>query len=90
VQAHLLSTTFFPGLIAAPFMKGLGDAFLISAVMAAIAALASVMRGQRYIHDLHAAAPQAAVAVAGIRSGYGDGGILAAPSAKGADSAQSD
>ncbi len=68
VQHHLLSTTFFPALIAPPFMKGLGAAFLISAVMAAVAAVASVLRGARYVHDLHAGTPPAAQAGAGIQA----------------------
>ncbi|HVB09248.1 MAG TPA: MFS transporter [Bacillota bacterium] len=49
-RAALLGTTFFPGLISPPFMAGLRDAFLISAAMAVIAGLASVMRGGAYIH----------------------------------------
>ncbi len=64
VQGRLLSTTFFPGLISPPFMKGLRTAFLISAVMALIAAAASVMRGARYVHDLDARSPAAQDTVA--------------------------
>jgi sugar phosphate permease len=54
VQAHLLGHSFFPGLIAPSFMDGLRDAFYVSAAMALIAAVASLLRGKQYIHDLHA------------------------------------
>ena len=49
-QAHLLSKTFFPGLIAGPFEQGLRIAFSISVVLSVLAALASLLRGKRYIH----------------------------------------
>jgi MFS family permease len=54
VQAHLLGHSFFPGLISGPFMDGLRDAFYVSAAMALIAAVASLLRGKQYIHDIHA------------------------------------
>jgi MFS family permease len=54
-QAHLLGKTFFPGLIAGPFEQGLGVAFSISAALSVLAALASLLRGKRYIHELEAA-----------------------------------
>ena len=47
---HLLSRNFFPTLISGPFMNGLSIAFYISAGMAAIAGVASVLRGRRFIH----------------------------------------
>ncbi len=50
-RAHLLGHGFFPGLIAPPFMEGLRDAFYVSAAMAVIAALASLLRGGRYVHE---------------------------------------
>jgi MFS family permease len=49
-QTHLLSKTFFPGLIAGPFEQGLRIAFSISVVLSVLAALASLLRGKRYIH----------------------------------------
>jgi MFS family permease len=51
-RAHLLSRSFFPGLIAAPFMDGLRAAFYVSAAMSLIAAVASFMRGKHYIHGV--------------------------------------
>ncbi len=49
-SANLLSLHFFPNLIAAPFMAGLRDAFHISIGLSLVAAVASVLRGRRYIH----------------------------------------
>jgi MFS family permease len=51
-QNKILSTTFFPGLIGAPFESGLKIAFGISAALALLAAVASLLRGKRYIRDL--------------------------------------
>ena len=48
-QAQLLSQSFFPHLIAEPFMTGLHWAFYVSAAMCAVAAAASFLRGQRNI-----------------------------------------
>ena len=52
-QAQLLGKTFFPSLISEPFEQGLRIAFSISVVLSILAALASLLRGKRYIHDLH-------------------------------------
>jgi MFS family permease len=49
-QALLLGKTFFPNLIAGPFDYGLRIAFSISVVLAIVAALASLLRGKRYIY----------------------------------------
>jgi len=49
-QTQLLSKTFFPSLIAGPFKQGLRIAFSISVVLSVLAALASLLRGKRYIH----------------------------------------
>jgi hypothetical protein len=51
-QTKILGTTFFPGLIADPFERGLKIAFGISATLALLAAIASLLRGKRYIRDL--------------------------------------
>jgi MFS family permease len=51
VQSHLLGHSFFPHLIAPPFMSGLRDAFYVSAVMSFVAAIASFMRGKQYFHE---------------------------------------
>ncbi len=47
VRSHLLGKTFFPHLIAGPFMVGLRIAFYVSAGMCLIAAIASLLRGRR-------------------------------------------
>ncbi|GAC1461828.1 MAG: MFS transporter [Chloroflexota bacterium] len=67
-RAHLVGRTFFPGLIAPPFMNGLRAAFYVSAGLSLIAAIASLFRGSKYIHSV--AAQQAPKAVpAGTRIG---------------------
>jgi hypothetical protein len=50
-QANLTGKTFFPTMIAGPFEQGLRIAFAISVVLSLLAALASLMRGERYIYD---------------------------------------
>ena len=50
-QAILLGKQFFPELISAPFMDGLHAVFYVSAFMCLIAAVASLLRGKRYIHE---------------------------------------
>jgi MFS family permease len=50
-RATLFSPRFFPGLIAHAFMHSLAVVFLFAAVMAAVAAVASFLRGGRYIYD---------------------------------------
>jgi len=42
---------FFPGLISEPFKNGLKIAFTASMIMCIIAAIASWMRGKKYVHD---------------------------------------
>jgi MFS family permease len=49
--AFLTGTTFFPRLIAEPFMRGLRIAFTSSLVMCLVAAAASWLRGGRYVHE---------------------------------------
>jgi MFS family permease len=51
VRAHLLGHSFFPNLIAPPFMDGLRDAFYVSALMAFVGAIASLLRGKQYFHE---------------------------------------
>jgi hypothetical protein len=46
-HAHTLTgTTFFPNLVSAPFHAGLVTVFTAAAIMAAVAALASLLRGR--------------------------------------------
>jgi MFS family permease len=71
-QTVLFGKRFFPQLILPAFMDGLKEAFGVSVVMALVAALASLLRGKRYIygqrgnqiigHQMNGATP----AVAGI------------------------
>jgi len=63
--AYLTGTTFFPRLIAGPFLRGLRIAFTSSLVMCLVAAAASWLRGGRYVHDVGAGAPAADLTDAG-------------------------
>ncbi|MDI3317816.1 MAG: MFS transporter [Bacillota bacterium] len=47
----LLSERFFANLVAAPFLESLRVAFLISVGMSLVAAVASMLRGQRYVWE---------------------------------------
>jgi MFS family permease len=51
--AYLTGRTFFPSLISAPFQHGLAIAFDFAIAACLIAALASLLRGGRYVHELH-------------------------------------
>jgi MFS family permease len=63
--AYLTGHTFFPSLISSPFRHGLEVAFGFSIVCCLIAAVASLLRGGRYVHDLDAAAPVSGTASPG-------------------------
>ncbi|SHH47736.1 Predicted arabinose efflux permease, MFS family [Sporobacter termitidis DSM 10068] len=64
-QTTLLGNTFFPNAIAPAVMSSLHLAFYVSAVISAVAAVASFLRGKRYVHGedngTPAPAPKAAV-----------------------------
>ena len=49
-QAVLLGKTFFPNLIATPFMESLHSVFYISAALCLIGAVASLLRGKRVVY----------------------------------------
>ena len=55
IPAHnadtLTGKTFFPQLISDPFHHGLVIVFTTAAIMMVIAAIASLMRGKKYVHD---------------------------------------
>jgi MFS family permease len=53
-QAYLTGHAFFPSLISAPFEQGLQIAFDFSIAACLIAAVASLLRGKRYVHDMDA------------------------------------
>src|SRR6185369_9343244 len=61
--AYLTGRSFFPALISPSFSDGLSIAFDFAIAACLIAALASLLRGKRYIHEEHgqAADPQGAV-----------------------------
>jgi MFS family permease len=64
--AYLTGHSFFPSLISAPFSQGLDVAFDFAIAACLVAALASLLRGKRYVHEVHgqrAAAEQDAVPV---------------------------
>ena len=73
VQATLTSTDFFPNAVAPAFLQGMDLAFLLSAVLTSAAAVVSLMRGGRYVHELHAvelrSPPVSAVAAGSSRAG---------------------
>jgi hypothetical protein len=56
--AYLTGHSFFPALISAPFSHGLSIAFDFSIAACVIAAVASLLRGGKYVHDTDAAQPQ--------------------------------
>jgi MFS family permease len=51
--AYLTGHTFFPSLISAPFSRGLDIAFDFAIAACLIAAVASLLRGSRYVHEEH-------------------------------------
>jgi MFS family permease len=51
--AYLTGHTFFPTLISGPFQHGLDIAFDFAIAACLIAAVASLLRGGRYVHELH-------------------------------------
>ena len=59
-KANLLGHSFFPNLIAPPFMMGLHAVFYLSAVMCFIAALASLLRGKQHVYEEEVAEPEVA------------------------------
>ncbi|MDX6300919.1 MAG: hypothetical protein QOF53_2133 [Nocardioidaceae bacterium] len=50
-QAHLTGHSFFPALISGPFSDGLGVAFGFAIAACLIAAVASALRGGKYMHN---------------------------------------
>jgi len=51
--AYLTGHSFFPSLISAPFQSGLQVAFDFSIAACLIAAVASLLRGKKYVHELN-------------------------------------
>jgi len=50
----LLARPFFPNAVAPSFLHGIDLAFAVSAGLTALAAVVSLLRGGRYVHELHA------------------------------------
>ncbi|HEY7034130.1 MAG TPA: MFS transporter [Thermomicrobiales bacterium] len=50
-RTTVLGTDFFPTLLSGPFKDGVTLAFLISAALSVVAALASLAGGRRYVHE---------------------------------------
>jgi len=74
--ATLTGRRFFPELISEPFRHGLAIAFATSIVMLLIAAVASLMRGARFVHEEPAVDPaHGSVPVAVAREAAGLDGI---------------
>jgi hypothetical protein len=67
--AYLTGHTFFPSLIAGPFRHGLGVAFAFSIAACVIAAIASLLRGGKYVHDIDGTAADATDATVGVAAG---------------------
>jgi hypothetical protein len=67
--AYLTGHSFFPALISPSFSRGLTVAFGFAAAMCVIAALASLLRGGKYVH--RADAPAGAEAGQPAGPGYG-------------------
>jgi MFS family permease len=57
--AYLTGHSFFPSLISAPFAHGLDIAFDFAIAACLIAAVASLLRGKRYVHEVDGAAAPA-------------------------------
>jgi uncharacterized membrane protein/uncharacterized protein YoaH (UPF0181 family) len=75
--AYLTGHTFFPSLISAPFQHGLDIAFDFAIAACLVAAVASLLRGRRYVHEEQ---QEAVVAAAEVESGddleCGQAGVL--------------
>jgi hypothetical protein len=90
--AYLTGRGFFPALISPSFSTGLSVAFDFAIAACLIAAVASLLRGQRYVHGEEIAGPAAAVAPGAAAPGAapGSGGaraagpVIHAPAARGA------
>ena len=65
--AYLTGHTFFPSLISAPFSRGLAIAFYFAIAACLIAALASLLRGGKYVHGVDPAPQSVRLVGAGFR-----------------------
>ena len=67
--AFLTGRSFFPALISPAFSNGLHIAFDFAIAACLIAAVASLLRGRRYVHEEHAAGAVGQPATAGATAG---------------------
>jgi MFS family permease len=87
IGSHIYGGHFFPNLISDPFRHGLMIAFTASIIMLLIAAGASLMRGERYVHqDADGAVHHDTVLEATAR----EGGALSVPPVAGEEVAYDD
>jgi hypothetical protein len=73
-RADLVGRSFFPHLIGGPFRDALLYVLIFAIAMSLVAALASALRGERYIHEDEESRAQKAVLAGGLTAGAGDGG----------------
>src|SRR6202012_3101775 len=74
--AFLTGHTFFPSLISAPFQHGLDIAFDFAIAACLVAAVASLLRGGRYVHEEQQAVVAAAEGEAGDDLEGSEAGVL--------------
>ncbi len=67
----LQSHDWFPKTLADAFMPSLRVSFIIGAVLSAIAAVLSAMRGERYVHEIHG--PSNGVKATAVHAGEAEG-----------------
>ncbi len=79
--ALLTGRTFFPQLISQPFHHGLVVVFSMAMAVLVIAAVASLLRGGRYVHEETAMTSGAASPAADARGAVPAGGAAAVPAA---------
>ena len=72
-SAFLAGRSFFPSLITPAFSHGLSVAFYFAIAACLVAAVASLLRGKRYVHDVRpgAAAPASGAAATGTAAAAG-------------------
>ena len=73
--SYITGTTFFPQLISEPFMHGLRIVFSAAVVMSLVAAAASWLRGEKYVH----AEEETAAEAPGVAALVAADGLVAAP-----------
>jgi membrane protein implicated in regulation of membrane protease activity len=54
-RSLILGKEFFPSLMAPAFMASLRITFYVAAAMSLVAAIASLLRGEKFIHDVEEA-----------------------------------